>query len=479
MQNLTYQKVQFLFSAIGPAQIATYTDKDGVKKLILKEKGLELIGGASASYGKAYTDDYMKKAVLLTQTKNAPAETSNVQFGFRVVSKYRTPAYIDNSEFWPHGKWYGGIYPNLSTFTDAQVVGMDNAIIDMITADAGFSNNPTTPGGAVVRIRRAYTVVDTDNSDASGFTVTWPDGTTTVIATAATFADGQLGTQIMANATVAYGSTVKALLEVYQIAVDTYVITSRNPGLKFSLGTAVDSIISVPGLLLDSKYDDINFDLQFDTYEWAAQGLNLTKLSQSSFTTALNAHISVDGTVTEVIAATNQATQLAAISAITGITALNDSTLGFTIASALTVDTMMVNFPVLNLAGTDPLTATTAAITYEATSNGRFSSLNADDVQRIFAEADHAGYLRTAIRGNFPTVAGISYTKFLISGINTVGAIHGASHLNSSKVTIEIFVPTSACRGNLWDATDNASGNDVCSGTADMTIEELLTYWAS
>ena len=186
MSNLTYQKQQFLFTTIGPSQLATYTDKAGNKKLILKDKGIELVGGANAKVAKSVTDPSMKRIVILTQTKNAPASTSNVDYGFRVVAKFRFPGYVDNSEYWPHGKMYGGNYPNLSTFTDAQVLAMDNNILDLISADTGYTQNSSIPTGAIVNARRAYTVVDTDNTDASGFTITWPDGTTTVFATATT-----------------------------------------------------------------------------------------------------------------------------------------------------------------------------------------------------------------------------------------------------------------------------------------------------
>ena len=477
--NLIYQKQQFLYTQIGPSNLATYTDKDSVKKLILKDKGIELSGGSRAQVSKSYTDYAMRKAVLLTQTKNAPASTRDVDYGFRIVAEFKNPGYIDNSEVWPHGKFYGGTYPNLSTFTDTQVVDIDNKIIDMIEADKGFNQDQTTPTGAIVRSRRAYTVVDTDNTDASGFTITWPDGTTTVFATGTTFADGQIGEQLMADATVAYGSTVGALLEAYQIAADTFVITSRNPGLKFTLGTAIDTTISTPGILIDSKFDDIKFRLEYDPYEWTAQGLNITKIAQSDFTAALNAHVSVDGAVTEVTAATDQDTQRDAISAITGVTALNDSTDGFTVASALTVKSMAINFPVENAAGTDHLTATTASITYEATTEGKFSSLTSDDVHRIFAEADHAGFLRTAIRGVGNSLPDTEYTCYTITGVSKVGSIHGANHLDDSFVTIQLYIPTEATRGDKWDATDNATGNDVPSGGLDQNIDQLLANWKS
>jgi hypothetical protein len=478
MQNLSYQKTQILLNTVGQANLATFKDKDGVKKLIIKDKGIVLSGGPGASVGKSVSDAFMGKAVLLKQTKNDPASPVNVEFGFRIESKLRTPGYIDNSEYWPTGKFYGSIAPNLSTFADAQVLEMDNIIMRMINGDKGFSQDAAVPTGSIVSARRAYTVVDADNTDASGFTITWPDGTTTAFVTKTTFGDGEFGTQLMASSTAAYGSTVGALLEAYQIAADTYIITSREEGLEFSLGTGVDATISVPGILLTSRHDDILFNVQFNPYEWTSQGLNLTKINGGGFGSAFNGHVSVDGTVTEVTA-TTQANILTALNAITGVNALADGTAAMTIASTLAVDFMAVNFPVINAAGNAPLTKTPASITFEACKSGKFSVMNADDVAREFAALDHAGFLRSAIRGNFNTTAGISYTKFIVTGTTKVGAIHGASHTSQSEVAVEIYIPTEACRGDLWDDTDKDTGKDVPSGALDRTIEEVLAYWAS
>lgn len=477
--NLTYPKKQILYSSIGPSQLATYTDKDGKKKLILKDNGTELLGGANASWSKTESDAATRRAILVTQTKAALSATpTNADYGIRVVDRLKTPGYVNNSELRGRGKYYGSAF-NVSTYDEAKAIEINKEITRLIAADTGKNIDGAIPAGAVVRARVAYTVVDSDATDASGFTITWPDGTTTVFATATTFTGGnQIGTQLMGSATSAYGSTVGALLEVFQVGALTYVITSRQPGLEFTLDTPVDTTISTQGLLIDSKYDDILFDLQIDSKEFTQTGLNLVKLSCTGFGSPLNAHVAVDGTVSEITATTNQATQLAALNAVTGIYAINDSTNGFTIASALTVKTMKVNFPILNKAGNDPLAVSLATVSYEATKAGAFSSLTYQEVQQKFAAADHAGILREVIPGNFPVQA-TNYCVYTVNAITPVGGLHAAGSMESRKTTVELYIPASAARGNKWCDADKATGKDVASTTTDRTLEEVLAYWAS
>lgn len=495
MQNLSYQKLQFLFSSMSSLLLGVYTDKTSVKKLCFKDKGIELTGGTTASWTKQVTQDFVGKAVGLALTKLAPSSNTDFNYGIRVTSTKKHPGSVDNSEYWWKGKFYGGTFKYLDItsgyFSDANALSMENDIINQITQDSGRT---LSDYGSPVEARRAYIVVDSDNTDASGFTVTWPDATTTVFVTAATFADGQLGLQANTKTTAAYGGAAfNDLLKVYWIASDTYIVTSINPGLLFTIGTLVDTSVTRREILLTSEMDietlkDEIYQVEDDDSFVTKTGYHLADIKTSdAFATAINMHL-VEGTTTnEITAGTNVATVGAAINAATtAVYASWKPTSGKEALYIGSVSTVVVDihYPYINSAGTAPLAANTVNYSRLFTPNGRYSSLTGSDVYRIFAANDHHGKLSQLV----PLRQADKDAEYVLFTLNSVisdhGAIHGASHRNSYKSTIQFAVPKASLRADLWDATGDLATpatfyeTGVTSGfSADRTIDELLNFW--
>jgi len=134
---------------------------------------------------------------------------------------------------------------------------------------------------------------------------------------------------------------------------------------------------------------------------------------------------------------------------------------------------MAINFPYINAAGTAPLT-TKATVTFEGTSAGKYSSLTADDVQREFANIEHAGILLSAIRriGNTNST---EYVSFTLKGVQNHPGLEGASHLNSINSTVKFYCEKDDLRADLFENGNFAADTQ----TGDRTIDELLAYWKS
>lgn len=492
--NLTYPIQKFFLSTMGPTILDIYADAASVKKLVFKEMGIEVPGGATASWSQEFTSTSKRKITALEMTLNEPATDNrdgSYDFDIRVIAKYKTPAYIDNSEYWPHGKSYAKNMPVLDVtagaFTAANAIIIENAIMDLIAADTGMLGPKS---GSVVRARRAYLVTDTDNSDASGFTVTWPDGTTTVFVTAVTFADGQMGIQANSKTTAAYGGAAfNALLKVYHYDTDKYIVTSHNENLQFTLGTGVDCTIDKRYILLDSRFDDIHYSTVVDPNIWnKVNTINLADLTSSdAFAAAVNLHLVTKTGTTVALNVCTTGTNIATVyGVITGYGGINASydTAGTTIyiATTMAYSDMFIEFPPYSADGATPYT-TNASVSYEGTTTGKYSKLTGDDVQRIFANAEHAGELTSAIRKTQTVSASTRYAKFsLIAANQVVGSIIAANHLENYNTQIEFFVPISEIDADIWDGTDiDTPGalHDTLTGAADRTIHELLDVWAS
>ena len=472
MQNLNYQKVPHLYTTIGPAQIGVYTDLESVKKLILKDKGIELPAGAGSSYSISMTDNAVRRAVFMEQTLNEPAETKNFNYGFRIEGKYKHPAYVDNSEYWKTGKFYGGTFPALTisggAYSAANALDIDEAIIKQITEDTGISERKN---GSIVRARKAYIVTDDDLTGNSTLTITNAAGTDVTITVtgdhSAGAANANLGHEINDEGTV--HDEVKA----YRLGAATFLIVGIEEGnVDFSVTAGTTTTVVSIGILLDSRFDDLLFDVQFDKNEWTKKGLNLTDISSSdAFAAAINCTVTVDGTTSAVqTAGTNIATVVTALNALTNVYALaHDGEI--LLATPDTINKLAVEFPAENAAGTAAYT-TNCAVAYEASTEGAFSSMTSDDIFRLFANRDHAGDMRSAIRGyNVP--ADTEYLCYHIKSTQRHGAIHGASHTVGYESKISIFVPKDNVRSLKWEVANLAADTQ----TGDRTLRGMLIAW--
>lgn len=487
--NLKYQTQQFLLTSIDTTILDIYADVNSVKKLVYKPEGFEIPGGTTATWSKQVTEPATKKIVGVKLSRQIPSAnsplTTSYDYGIRIVKKYKTPAYIDNTEYWPNGKWYGGVYPVLTIpaspgnlYADSDALAMEAEIMNLITKDTGMAR---PIDGAAVNARRAYIVTDDVNSDATTLLVTLADGTAVTV-TASGAAAGQLGVGFNGDANV--NTVLKCYwLEAVSATVDKYLITSVANDYEFTLADGTDSTVGDRYILLDSKHDDVLFDVYVDPiFGDATTTFNLIDITSSdSYAAASNMLVNVDGTSTLVTAGTNQATVLAALDkgTITGVNAISWGT-KILVASISTVTSLTISFPYISGSGT-PLTASNESLTFAGTRSGKFSSLTTDDVQRVFATAGHHGDLSTAVRLG-QTTASTEYVKYTLTSSMTTAAIHGASHFDTSQHKVEFYIPKSLVRADLWDGTDIDSPtvlHDTPTGALDRTIDELLNVWKS
>jgi hypothetical protein len=472
--NLSYPIKKFFIANPGPANIGVYTDNDSVKKFILKSEGIEILGGSTATWTKLETKNAVKKVVGIALSKNY--NEASEDYGIKIVPRRRTPGYVDNSEQRPVGKFYGskisGLTETAGLYQDAKAVIQEKQIIDMITNDTNNTQfGSSIPSGAIVNARRAYIITDDGTGNASGFTVTKSDGTTYAFTTDSSYSEGQLGIQFNADA------NVNTILKAYHIGTATYLITSVDNGYNFSIAVGTDTTIVRREILLDSKYDDILYDVQFDT-DWATEtGYYLFEMtSTDSFAAAVNAVITVNGTDNVCTSGTNIATVITAIDGYTGVNALAWGTTILIAGISGTVTNMAITFPSCNSTNDAPYT-TKAYLTFAGTATGSFSILNADDVQRVFAVSNHMGDLSSAVRQPVATTKGAEYVKYtLTSSPTAIGAIHGASHYDNYKQKIELYVPKSSVRADLFYASDYTE--DVAT-TENALLEEAIESWNS
>lgn len=496
--NLKYQTQQFHLPTVGPLVLDLYTDKDSVKQLVVKNEGFQIQGGTGSTWSWSETTPAVKKVKAVKLTRTAPSDSTFYDYGVRIIKRYKTPAYIDNSEYWPNGKFYGSVYPALNvssgSYSAADALAMQKVIVDTINGDKGVSR---AIDGAAVNARYAYVVTDDVNTDASGFTVTKADGTTYVFATASTFAAGQLAIQFNADA------NVNTILKAYRIGADKYLITSIDNGYDFTLGTEVDTTIEDRIMLFDSKVDDILFDVVVDKTYATVVGYHLVDLYNASSFNAGDGHLQFK---LDVIDSTNAATSLTLVesssyddSAEVAAKVVTDfaskgvyaTTFGATkvlIGAEEAVKNVKVSFPLWSSNGQTPYPVVTTVL-YQGTKEGAFSSLTADDVQRIFAEQKHAGMLATAIRLD-QVAASVDYVKITLKASQSTPAIHGASHRDNYEPTAELYIPKAAMRAtaaagtgaDLWDGTDidsPTSLHDTPTGALDRTLHELLLVWGT
>lgn len=472
--NLNYPIKKFFIANPGPATIGVYTDNSSIKKLILKSEGIEILGGSTATWTKSETKNAVKKVVGISLSRNF--NEASEDYGIKIVPSRRTPGYIDNSEERAVGKFYGsrisGLTETAGLYQDAKALIQEKQIIDMINGDTNNTQFGTSiPSGAIVNARRAYIITDDGNDDASGFTVTKSDGTTYAFTTASSFSAGQLGIQFNANA------NVNTILKAYCIGTDTYLITSVDFGYNFSIEAGTDTTIVRREILLDSKYDDILYDVQLDT-DWATEtGYFLFDMTSSdSFAAVINSVITVNGTANVCTTGTNIGTVITAIDGYTGVNALAWGSTILIAGTSGTVTSMSITFPSCNSTNDAPYT-TNAYLTFAGTPKGSFSRLNADDVQRIFAVSNHMGDLTSALRHPVSTTKGAEYVKYTLTSSSTeIGAIHGASHYDNYKQKIELYVPKDAVRADLFYSSDYSE--DVAT-SANALLEEAIENWNS
>lgn len=469
--NLTYPVRPYLFNTLDASDLGMFTDSVTSKKtLILKKYGIQIpyvSGAVTTAVVQPLPGEY--KSVRLVVNPACPCEDCNYNFGITIEKKVKKPG-VKNSDYYPTGRFYGGNIPRIGTCSNgimaaADIATIENTILDEITTDTGGNMENSQPG--IVNAKKYYIVNDTANTDASGFTVTWADGTTTVFVTAATFAAGQLGVQFNAKTTAAYGGAAfNALLVAYRIGADQFIITSIDPGLKFSIGTLVDATVAETGLLITSKSKDIQFNLRAEPGVFQIKnGISIVKITPTVWT-AGTVVMRVDGAtaVTANIAA-DQNTTIGNINTALAAKgyALPNGTGSALIAMVPTYGKLLV-------------TSVTGVQNYNWSSKASWPFFTPDDVYVEFSQLRHLGGHLSQVHDVKP-LKDQEYVKYNISYLQSGhGDMHVASGAGDYKQGYTFYILKSVWDDTTakWDATNRMWQSGDAGFTADISLATLL-----
>ncbi len=494
MKNLTFPTELILFnSALTTADFGMYGDsKKGKAMLSFKKLGLQ-IPGVAASAGTLPTSaagTLSSNIVSVTKTKTtlgtvsggliylknaAPCSDCDFPYYLTFKKEVQWPG-RDNFESNYVKRHYAGTIarPVISNglIADSTLLAMEDDLIKQITADRGLATELTDKNDqAFVEARRIYTVTNDDYTDASGFTVTWADGTTYVFATASTFTAGQFAIQFNAD------SNVNTKLKCYRIGVETYMITSIDAGLLFTLGTLVDTTITKRGIyyksvdkliqVTPSMEDSFASMMLFDIATVSAYSAGTHKTSGIYNGTAFN---------TSATWSSNLATSVAAIN--------TANSAGYPYYANVVGTTCVIVAIGINSFKITP--SGTATVTYTVNGRGTWDYLTGDDVFRIFSAFPNTNGIQSWQRLDQPAKDS-TWFKYIITtkAVDQPSAVGGAGATNSMEQKFEIYVKQSLATVDLYDATDASSFPKNWSyitsggaGTPDENFEDILGYWS-
>ena len=414
---------------------------------------------------------------MITLSNAAPAYLQNYAYGFDVIKELWLPG-VDNAQPEWRFRTYSGSLPIVTlssgVIQDADLLTMENDLLDQITGDvktdasAIYFND--TDRESIVEARRAYYINDTaanHTSDNSGFTVTWDDGSTYAFAISTTWTAGQLAIQFNAN------SSVNTKLIMYRTGANTYIVTSRNAGLKFTLGTFVANAAlnttQSRRIYLKGRNVNVKHKVRITPDRGVAE--KVTFITLMSTTTAGTTTFKVNGVATAAVTdnatfATYSGNINSALStaSITSMYATYDSTNIYLWGSSA-VNTFYVAPSALS---------TTVLNGLGVVGRGSFPKLRDFDVFQTFAYTKDQGPLG-AQEYNTQVIKGATYYKYIVHAfINNMTASGLPSGYDSMKQRTEIYVLSTVATTNIYTAASNLTWAFTNSGTPNKSFEDLL-----
>lgn len=249
--NLKQPLKKVLLNVPGPLNLGTYMDTiSGLRMLQFKAHGFSLPWTPGSSVVIQRPVAPVAKVTVVNISNVAPIDPLDYEFGFSILGRHRKPG-VDNSDFFPHQKFYGGVLPSVTTpvIAAAELNDMSAQIIAQINADNGYNTRRPDyqhPGSAVI----AGAPLNLDTWDAAS-TMTL-DGV--AVAAAATIA----GFVANINALPGFAAAATGATTI------TVVKTDRtNTAIVFvaGLGT-IAAAAAVNGQVgLVQRYDDYTFEV--------------------------------------------------------------------------------------------------------------------------------------------------------------------------------------------------------------------------
>ena len=463
---LTYRDKPLLFNTVTSDDLAYFTDSvKTIRMLWFKKYGITLpakeVTGGSLIGSWSVSSNYPGSTKMVNVVINppCPCEDCNFQYALGIVGEIENPG-IFNSQWAPETRTYAGYIPAVGSCSGtnlgaADITTIEDDLIHQISIDNGggaFSssapdaNSPGGPG-AVVWARKYYIVKTTDYADSAGFTLTHNDGTTTVYAYDANSTAGAWGVNFNATTTaIAVQTTEAGLLSTatlngtymaIRLGTDTYMITTIQPGLLFSIGTMVNMTIEEKGINLKAKSKKEMFYVNFDKGFCTTYGLYWFEVTDSATTfdqNGLDLSIYVNGVDHNETNSTGAGTA----NAVTDINVAQQTSHGVyasaptTAGNGSVIIASIAGHPLSGLAAAniwvelDSTSTATYAIA-ASTPTGSFERLSNDDVWREFSQLPFDGPLRSQHRVPSPT-EGATFNKYTIRCQQGTYGLHGASH---------------------------------------------------
>ena len=439
---LNYSQKPLLFNSVTSDDIGYFVDSvKSTRMLQLKKYGITLPAKENSiligSYSKACHFPGSYKNVLLVLDPPCPCETCNYEYAIGVTGVVQNPG-VFNSQITPETRTYGGRFEALGAcsngiLADSDIQRMELDIIAQITNDNGMGSYSGS-GGAIVEAYRYYIFDVTSNDADSGFTLTKPDGTTVVFtATHTDLTAGIFSIELNGDA------TVNTLLFAARIGDNRFLVTSKQAGYAFSLGTLVNCTQFQRGIRFVAKSKEQKFFLQFDNGFATAHELNWFEVDDSAATFAQNdtdLSIYVDG----VLHSETNSTGAGAANLVTDINVAQQTDHGL-YGSAYSTGKVVI-------AGLDLTTKISVAVASTSVSTisckgftpeGEWERLTADDVWREFSQLGFYGAQAMQVRQEMP-IKDAEYCKYVISCKMSTYGLHGASHGGSYDAQVIAYV---------------------------------------
>ncbi len=487
MENLKYPNMKYLITALTVKDFAIYTKTDPEtaateRHLLIKKGGTDLpwISTTANSIVVETTKDGAYKSILLKVNAPAPCDLCHYEYGINVHVKYQQPG-KQNDLYYPVAKTYGGVLEAIQTpsggyMADSDILLMEDDILTQIKNDQATIN---VREPAIVAAKRLYTM--TTAADATHvLNVTIAGVTTAVTLNSGATALTQVN-DINADATV--GASCVA----FALSATSIAITSINPGLLFTVAdgggattfSAITRYMWVYALNADPKF---YVDWTATAFNWAtATPFNLLVLDNTS-AAAGNSVMYVGGTASGNIANNATSTTYAA-----NITASSISAYVYASAKATAGSVFVYVYSGANEVRIKSLGTAGVTVNQQFSGKGVWPSLTYKDVFNVFLNANGMEPLSNFVIQDQPPLNSL-WNKIVLTVDTNTAAIHGASHRDTYRQVVEIYIQQGYGTTHLWDASgyrweNNADavagvgGDTPGTFTADKDINDILGTW--
>jgi hypothetical protein len=493
MENLKYPNMHYIITALTVKDFAIFTKTDpetGVaERQLLIKKGSQVLPWISTTANSIVVEQTKLgayKSILLKVNAPAPCDLCHYEYGVNVHVKYQQPG-NQNDQYYPVAKHYGGVLEAIQTpsggyMADSDILLMEDTILTGICNDQATIN---VREPAIVTARRLY-ILTTAAANSAIYNITV--GATTTVVTANT------GSTVLTQANdINATAAITASIVAFAIDATHIAITSVNCGLLFTVAdgggattlSGITRYMWIYALNADPKF---YIDWDSSAWNWATvTPFNLLVLDNTS-AAAGNSVMYVGGTASGNIA--NNATSTTYAASITGSSiGSGGGAPAYVYASAYATAGSVYVYVYSGANEVRIKSLGTAGVTVNKQFSGKgvWPSLTWQQVFNVFMNANGMEPLSNYVYNSQPAPDSL-WNKIVLTIDTNTAAIHGASHRDTYRQVVEIYIQQGYGGTNLWDASgyrweNNADavaglgGDTAGTFTADKTINDILDTW--